>query len=282
MLFYKKRRGNKREVAFCGIKLKYKVKKKYANDPKEPAWDNGLKDVFAEAGISLSRENGQYCVDKGNLHIEGSSFNTLITANDVLYKDEYFLQSSDNYVMFDIGLNIGMTSLYKAEDKHIKKIYAFEPFKPTFELAVKNLKNNPQLSEKISIFNFGLGNGDKFLEINYNSERPGAMSSVRNVFENCSDVEKIEIKKASDVLKPLFDQHKEKIFMKIDCEGAEKEIIPDLNSSGLLKRADVVIMEWHFEDPSYLVSILRENGFVVFCNHVKFNELGMIRAVRTL
>ncbi len=280
MLFYKKRYGNKREVSFLGIKLKYKVKKKHIDVPKEPSWDNGLKSVFAEAGISLTKENGWYCVDKGRLHIEGSSFNTLITANEVLYKDEYFLQSQDKYVMFDIGLNIAMTSLYKAEDDNIKKIYAFEPFKPTFDLAVKNLKHNSSLSEKISIFNFGLGNQDKTLEINYNAERPGAMSSVKNVFEDCSDVEKIEIRKASDVLSPLFEQHKEKIFMKIDCEGAEKEIIPDLNSSGLLKKVSVIIMEWHFEDPSYLVSILKENGFVVFCNHVKFNELGMIRAVR--
>ena len=79
---------------------------------------------------------------------------------------------------------------------------------------------------------------------------------------------------------PLFEKCKEKIFLKIDCEGAEKQILPELENSGLIKRVDVIIMEWHFEEPSWIVDLLIRNGFVVFRLNTIANELGMIRAYR--
>ena len=182
--------------------------------------------------------------------------------------------------MFDIGLNLGITSLHKAQEDNCVKIYGFEPFAPTFKLAQRNLELNPSLAQKIKIFNYGLGEENKKLNINYNAALPGSMSTVKNIFENTQDIETVEIKQASKILKRLFDQHSEDIFLKIDCEGAEKEILPEIDKAGLLKKVKIIIMEWHYENPQWIVELLNKNNFVVFCTHTVINELGMIRAYK--
>ena len=79
---------------------------------------------------------------------------------------------------------------------------------------------------------------------------------------------------------PLGRNGKEKVFCKIDCEGAEKEIVPSLEMSGLLHRIHVLMMEWHFSPPKSLIDILTRNGFTVFFDHSVRDKLGFIKAVR--
>lgn len=258
--------------------------KKTRNTSVKPAQTSDLidkyKSKFYEGGYSVERRDNKIRIWDNTLTIEGTADNTLWTSVAVLCSDEYHFDIDDEYVMFDIGLNLGITSLHKARDKNCVKIYGYEPFTPTFKQAQDNMNLNPQLSQKISIFNYGLGDTDKELDINYNPDRPGAMSSVKNVFPECGEIERITIKEASKILAPLINKHNEKIFLKIDCEGAEKEILPNLDKAGLLKKVDVIIMEWHFENPEWIIDLLKENNFVVFRTSNIPNNLGMIRAYR--
>ncbi len=235
-------------------------------------------DKFAAANYKLYKANNLIHIEGQGLKIQGKAYNTIWTAHDVLCRDEYHFEMTEPYVMFDIGFNLGITSLHWAKNENLKQIYAFEPFKPTYEQGEVNLKNNPELATKIELFKFGLGNENKEVEIHYNPERPGAMSSVKDSLQG--KIEKIQIKNASEILKPLFEKHQEKKFLKIDTEGAEKEILPDLDSSGLLKDIDVIIMEWHDENPQYLIDILTKNNFNVHCIHSVGNILGMITAFK--
>ena len=71
------------------------------------------------------------------------------------YKSEYFLPSKINpKVIFDIGGNIGITSIYLASLFPDAKIYTFEPLSENFEILQKNIKNY----KNIRAFNYGLGN----------------------------------------------------------------------------------------------------------------------------
>ena len=272
--------SGRRHIYLFGIKIiSYTKKHKRSNGGNCDAIYDYRK-IFAKSGYQVARKNNKIQIWNDVITIEGEADNTLWTAVAVFCEDEYHFDMNEEYVMFDIGFNLGMTSLHKAQDKNCVKIYAFEPFVPTFELAQRNMDLNKELSKKITAFNYGLGDKDEIIEINYNPSRPGAMSSVKNVFKDSAYVEKIRIRKTSDVLAPLFEKCKEKIFLKIDCEGAEKQILPELENSGLIKRVDVIIMEWHFEEPSWIVDLLIRNGFVVFRLNTIANELGMIRAYR--
>lgn len=274
-LLKKEKYEDKKVYSFLGIKITKKRKTKH----KQSILDT-YKNDYSLSGYLVEKNNTGIFLCKKNLTLCGKSDNTLWTGVDVLCKQDYNFDADSDFVMIDIGLNIGLTSLYSAQKENIIKIYGFEPFMPTFKQAQQNLKLNPVLAEKIEIFNFGLGDSEKTLDIHYNPQLPGSMSSVSDKFSDCTDVEKIAIKKASDVIGEIVTKHKENIFLKIDCEGAEKEIVPELDKAGLLKKIKIIIMEWHYENPQYLVDILRRNGFTTFCNHAAINYQGMIRAVR--
>ncbi|MBQ3785144.1 MAG: FkbM family methyltransferase, partial [Alphaproteobacteria bacterium] len=274
--------NGRRHIYICGIKVFSYSKKKKGAKPVVVQHDlvDNYRSVFEKNGYKVVRENGKIKIWNNIITVEGEADNTLWTAGTIFCVDEYNFNMNEKYVMFDIGFNLGMTSLHKAQDKNCVKIYAFEPFVPTYKLAMRNMELNKDLSKKITAFNYGLGDKEETIDVNYNHDRPGAMSSVKNVFSECDDVEQIQIKDTSEVLEPLFAKHKEKIFLKIDCEGAEKQILPDLEKSGLIKKVDVIVMEWHFEEPTMLVDLLLRNNFIVFRLNSVPHELGMIRAYR--
>ncbi len=236
-------------------------------------------DKFNQAGYSLLDSNGRIIIRGPKMTIIGQSKNTLWTAQDVLCSECYGFASEEKFIALDIGQNIGIASLYFACNPNISHVYGFEPFPATFFQAQVNFTNNPNLSKKITSFNFGLGEENKAVEVHYNKDLPGSMSTSHDRFSE-GELQSVEIKNVSEVVDAILQKHKEKVFCKIDCEGAEKEILPALATSGLLGRIHVIVMEWHFTPPTELLSILTKNGFTVFFEHSVRNKLGFIKAVR--
>jgi len=206
-----------------------------------------------------------------------------ITKELFLNKD-YSVNFSYDAVLIDIGLNRGIASLYFATYPNIRKIYSFEPFKPTFELAKRNLGLNPQLSEKIKAFNFGLGKAEVTLELPYMAKATGGMSTTHDVCKGEKNIRKeaVVIKDAAKEIAPILEENKNKhIIVKCDCEGAEFEIFERLNEVKLIGNIDVILMEYHFNKPDRLVTILTKNGFAVRIKVLsKKMSTGYIYAVR--
>ena len=172
---YKERVGSKRIVHLGKIKISYKKRK---NDLIDKYFD-----LFKSAGYYVKRLKDKSIEIQGkNLIIRGKADNTLWTAAEVLCHTGYDFFVNEPYIMIDIGFNIGITSLYFARNENIKQIYGFEPFRPTYEQGLKNLELNPELARKIKLFDFGLGSSDKILEIDYNPDLPGSMSTVSDRF----------------------------------------------------------------------------------------------------
>lgn len=195
---------------------------------------------------------------------------------------DYKFSINKPYVMFDIGMNMATTSILFAQDKNIKKVYGFEPFPVTFNIALENIKRN-QNADKIVSYNFGLSDRNETKEFAYNIKRSICMSTrVEGSTIECKDKYAVELRNASEVLGPLFYEQTERIFVKIDCEGAEWEIIPDLAQNGLLEKIDVLIMEYHFQPPDKLIEHLTKAGFLVFDYRERVYKTGILRAVRTI
>lgn len=203
---------------------------------------------------------------------------------EVFLNKDYAVNFSCDAVLIDIGLNRGIASLYFATYPNIKKIYSFEPFKPTFELAKRNLGLNPQLSEKIKAFNFGLGKAEVTLELPYMAKATGGMSTTHDVCKGEKNIRKeaVVIKDAAKEIAPILEENKKKhIIVKCDCEGAEFEIFERLNEEKLIGNIDVILMEYHFNKPDRLVSVLTKNGFAVRTKVLsKKMSTGYIYAVR--
>jgi FkbM family methyltransferase len=190
----------------------------------------------------------------------------LYLIKEVFVKSEYNLNIGKESILIDIGMNRGAASLLFATNENIKRIYAFEPFKPTFELAKRNMELNPELSKKISAFNVGLGKTEQTLELPYKATATGGMSTTHNVCKGEKKIKKevVVVKDAAREIIPILEENKNRhVIIKCDCEGAEFEIFERFNEEKIVDKIDIVLMEFHFEKPDRLVNILTESGFAV-------------------
>lgn len=236
----------------------------------------GLKNC----GFEITCLPNKIIIERSDITIIGTSENAIWTTYGVFCEEQYGFTALDDFVVFDIGLNIGASALYFSQQDNIKKVYGFEPFQETYKLAMMNLEMNKELSNKIEPFNFGLGAQSKEVSVSYNASLPGSMSTTIDRFSGSGFLERVTIKDVAEVMSPLLHSHQEKILVKIDCEGGEFEILPRLEASGLLSQIDAIVMEWHFTPPQGLIEILRRNNFLTFHSHVVINELGLIYAIK--
>lgn len=133
-----------------------------------------------------------------------------------------FLQATD--VMVDIGAWIGPISLYSSSK--IKKCYSFEPDPIAYGELSQNLALNPQLKEKVSLFNMAITtNGEKvkiFSRYSYGDSGTSLLKRVK------SKNDYVEV--SSITFERFLADHKvEKVdFIKMNIEGAEFFIVPTM------------------------------------------------------
>jgi len=234
------------------------------------------------------RHGNLLTIDGVNLRIEPPR--VLETIHEVFVRRDYeFFYGANRSIMIDIGMNVGLTSLYTANDSHFVKIYGFEPLTPTYSLAQENFDLNPNLKSKIECFNFGLSDHDESLAIKFTPNHIMSISS-EGTFDTCfgADVteEKIEVKQASRILGPIIREAKStdadlKVFLKMDCEGAEYRILADLDAAGLLDEVDVAVIEWHNREPDAILETLARHNFACFTQRLKLEwNVGLIKALR--
>lgn len=81
----------------------------------------------------------------------------ILIVEEIFKNDEYNFDIGGPAVVIDIGMHIGLASLYFAARDDVEGVYGFEPFKPTFEQAMFNFKINEKYADKIHPHNYGLG-----------------------------------------------------------------------------------------------------------------------------
>ena len=148
-------------------------------------------------------------------------------------------------LVFDIGANVGFVSLGFATLHPATHIYGFEAFGKTFSRAVANFGENPQFREKIHIACQALSdhNAQEEWTLDVND---AACSGQFGDFVGEGRKERVEVVRASEAMKPILDAHAGwPCVVKMDCEGGEYAILKDWESSGLAKRIDLVLMEYH-------------------------------------
>lgn len=194
---------------------------------------------------------------------------------EVFYSSDYGLISSDESVIFDIGMNIGLTSLFFARKDFVKKVYSYEPVTETFNQGQYNFSLNKEYSHKINCFNFGLGSSDKKEKFYFHPEAKGNCGSrglkspgLRSLENHLTEIT-VEIKEICQEFKPLIEINKTfKKFIKIDCEGSEYEILDQLDKEQYLKFFDGLMIEWHDNSSLILEDILLKNNFLMISQYL--------------
>lgn len=145
-----------------------------------------------------------------------------------LDRDVYRLRSvqlDPTDVFMDVGANVGMTSVL-ANRMFGCHVVAIEPVPGNFANLEKNLDLNNCDCSKFTLVNAAAASSPGFVDIGVCDYSTGNNSQYdRATFQHKAHCPKI-------VLKDLLVEHRPK-YLKIDCEGAEWDIIPSLDAECL-------------------------------------------------
>ena len=193
--------------------------------------------------------------------------------HEIVNLDSYGFKENlikNNDIVVDIGANIGHFSLV-AQQYNPKKIFAIEPSPETF----KHLKNNTKKCSKIICINKGISDKTDTILFNHISTGSGLSSFFENDFENyggvtTNDVSKIKVDVIS--FKDFIFQYDIKKIdcLKIDCEGAEWDIVRD-NIDFINNNVRTLVMELHPWGTTKKISSSEE--FMNYCNENLLNKL---------
>ena len=180
----------------------------------------------------------------------------------------------DDDIILDIGAHIGLFSLFASQFCKNGKIFCFEPIKENYEQLMNNIKIND--IKNIVPFNYAVSSKTGKIKIYVNDDESGHSMFLEN--SNYIEVDSISI---IDIFKKnVIDKCN---FLKLDCEGAEYEII-DLLSKDYLQRIEKTVIEYHMADtkPELLQNLentLKRNSFKIKTRKL-FSDIGFLFALK--
>ena len=225
-----------------------------------------------------------------DIHINGLSIplenlQEILLAHEIFGDRVYDVAFNGEALVWDIGANVGMASLFLARSNNWQVI-AYEPFPQTAERALENIKRN-HLGGKIELVTAGIGGSERTETLTYHEEWRLGNGLFGNTDEKaggtavCVNVRILDAAIELQRIHTLADGRL--IIAKIDCEGAEYEILRRLRDTGQLKMISIILLEVHqlsHEDPNEPKRILLDSGMVVL-RHEHFSEsLQIMYAVR--
>jgi FkbM family methyltransferase len=169
----------------------------------------------------------------------------------------------DGWTVVDIGAGIGDFSIYAAHGKPGAIVYACEPFPSSYHILNQNLKlngiNNVVALQK-AVWSF-----DGRLILDLSGGEPLQIVS-QDQDNELKESNAIEVEAIS--LKSLIEDHNigEIDLLKLDCEGAEYEILMQADGDCLAKIRRM-ILEYHDLDHNrnhhHLTAFLKQSGYKV-------------------
>jgi len=176
---------------------------------------------------------------------------------DKMYTKEFDIH--DNDIIIDIGANIGAFSVFAGNFAKNVKVLAYEPAPDAFSRLLKNIRAN-NLEENVMPFKQAVAGsaGERSLFFQKNSTGSSFLEDHNSKVDDVLVVDAI-------TLKDVFEQNQIKKchFLKMDCEGAEYEIL--LNApENILSRIGKIALEYH-RGYKELKVFLERNGFLVIC-----------------
>jgi FkbM family methyltransferase len=166
-----------------------------------------------------------------SLNLFGKNFyylnleDVLGSINQIIVNDEYNLKDflKEDFVVFDIGANIGVFTCFVANLVKKGRVFAFEPVSMVFDI----LKKNTESYRDIEVFQLGFGSREETKEILIRTWNSGYStikdSAIQRPKESFDIKENIKISELDNIINKL---NLEKInFIKIDVEGYEIEVL---------------------------------------------------------
>ena len=189
------------------------------------------------------------------------------------YSGKDFSIKNDD-VVIDVGAHIGLFALFASQYCKNGKIYCFEPVKENYDLLLDNIK----LNNLTNIIPFNCAVSDKSSKVKIFLRDDEASHSMYITNSNYVEV-------SSMTLDDFFKETKIKKcdFLKLDCEGAEYDIIDSLTPKNF-EIIERIAIECHFANSKPLLiknltKILEMSSFDTKTKPI-FSDMGFIFATR--
>lgn len=142
--------------------------------------------------------------------------------------DEIDFQPGD--VVIDIGAHVGIVSIYLAKKYPDITIYAYEPTAENFERLTSNIYSNDDMRNIIPYNKAITGDGRDFIISGNPSSNTGGMSAFTTPNGHS---QKVSSSTLMEEVEHILNRHKidQVKLLKIDCEGAEYEVLQAAESS---------------------------------------------------
>lgn len=183
---------------------------------------------------------------------------------ELVIEDVYKLKSMSKNPrnIVDLGAQIGIFTLLVAKRYPNAKIITYEPEKENFRLLVNNIRiNNLKNVKSLNLGVSGKRGKRKLYLSNSNSGAHSIYGKKGISYETFRSI------KFDDIIKNNGLEYID--ILKMDCEGAEYEILLNANKY-YLKKVDIILMELHETDltrkkykPTHLLSMLKASGFKI-------------------
>ena len=187
------------------------------------------------------------------------------------YSEDNFSINHDDIVV-DVGAHIGLFALFASQFCNNGKIFCFEPIQENYKMLIENININQ--IKNIYPNNLAVTKDTSTAKIFLNDDESGHSMFI----ENKSFVQ-VDSKSLFDVF--ADNRIEECNFLKLDCEGAEYEIIESLPSDYYTKN-DKTVIEYHMADtkPELLEGLIKKLKQLSFTIHTRplFSDIGFLFA----
>jgi FkbM family methyltransferase len=221
--------------------------------------------LFSKSGIIIKIRN----TPSTDIHIF-----TEIWINKEYSKKEFEIKNSD--VIIDIGSHIGIFALWVFQNCKNGKIICVEPEKNNFKILNENILKNK--ISNIVCYNAAGSKDLRKIKIS-KSEKDSASHSIFNEGKEFFECNTITLEK-------IFNENKitKCDLLKLDCEGAEFEILLNLESK-FFEKIEKICLEYHRNkklnlDENILLTHLQKYNYKTFLKKTS-EKSGLIFAIKS-
>ena len=187
------------------------------------------------------------------------------------YSGDDFPISNDD-VIIDVGAHIGLFALFASQFCKNGKIFCYEPIKENYKILIENIEMNQ--IQNIFPNNLAVTKETSRVKIFLNDDQSG-----HSMFTQNKNFVEVDSKSLSDIF--IDNGIKECDFLKLDCEGAEYEIVESI-SSELFTKINKTAIEYHMVDtkPELLEQLINKFKQFSFSVHTRslFADIGFLFA----